>query len=123
MLIIGIIGGLSTIDWLFNGNFAFWGFWVICFIGIGIILLFLAQRDNQVKSHKEILKVQYSNKPASQKLKSSDSYLHLKYHTIVVINSIKEHASKIDHLYIKIILTTIVVLLLIITIELNDKLS
>lgn len=116
MLAIGIIGGLSTIEMIFNGNLAIWIILVVCFCGIGIISLSASNGVNNIKSEAINTKRDSSNSP-----KSVNN--HILHYGKRLYYSIKEQIVRIDHLYFKVILTIIAVLLLIIAIELNDKLS
>lgn len=116
MLAIGIIGGLSTIEMIFNGNLAIWIILVVCFCGIGIISLSASNGVNNIKSEAINTKRDSSNSP-----KSVNN--HILHYGKRLYYSIKEQVVRIDHLYFKVILTIIAVLLLIIAIELNDKLS
>lgn len=116
MLAIGIIGGLSTIEMIFNGNLAIWIILVVCFCGIGIISLSASNGVNNIKSEAINTKRDSSNSP-----KSGNN--HILHYGKRLYYSIKEQIVRIDHLYFKVILTIIAVLLLIIAIELNDKLS
>ena len=116
MLAIGMIGGLSTIEMIFNGNLAIWIILVVCFCGIGIISLSASNGVNNIKSEAINTKRDSSNSP-----KSVNN--HILYYSKRLYYSIKEQIVRIDYLYFKVILTIIAVLLLIIAIELNDKLS
>lgn len=116
MLAIGIIGGLSTIEMIFNGNLAIWIILVVCFCSIGMISLSASNEVNNVGS-KEI----YAERDSSKSHKSTDN--HILHCGKRIYYSIKKQIVRIDYLYIKVILTIIAVLLLIIAIELNDKLS
>lgn len=116
MLAIGIIGGLSTIEMIFNGNLAIWIILVVCFCGIGIISLSASNGVNNIKSEAINTKRDSSNSPKSV-------INHILHYGKRLYYSIKEQIVRIDHLYFKVILTIIAVLLLIIAIELNDKLS
>lgn len=116
ILAIGIIGGLSTIEMIFNGNLAIWIILVVCFCGIGIISLSASNGVNNIESEALNTERDSSNSP-----KIVDN--HILHYGKRLYYSIKEQIVKIDHLYFKVILTIIAVLLLIIAIELNDKLS
>lgn len=116
MLAIGIIGGLSTIEMIFNGNLAIWIILVVCFCGIGIISLSASNGVNNIKSEAINTKRDSSNSS-----KARDN--HIQYYCKRFYYSIMGQMVKIDYLYFKVILTIIAVLLLIIAIELNDKLS
>lgn len=116
MLAIGIIGGLSTIEMIFNGNLAIWIILVVCFCGIGIISLSASNGVNNIKSEAINTK-----RDSSNSAKSVNN--HILHYGKRLYYSIKEQIVRIDHLYFKVILTIITVLLLIIAIELNDKLS
>ncbi len=116
MLAIGIIGGLSTIEMIFNGNLAIWIILVVCYCSIGIISLSASNGVNNIKSEAINTKRDSSNSP-----KSVNN--HILHYGKRLYYSIKEQIVRIDHLYFKVILTIIAVLLLIIAIELNDKLS
>lgn len=116
MLAIGIIGGLSTIEMIFNGNFAIWIILVVCFCGIGIISLSASNGVNNNKS--EAISTE---RDSSNSSKAADN--HILHYGKSFYCSIREQMVKIDYLYFKVILTIIAVLLLIIAIELNDKLS
>lgn len=116
MLAIGIIGGLSTIEMIFNGNLAIWIILVVCFCGIGIISLSASNGVNNIESEALNTERDSSNSP-----KTVDN--HILHYGKRLYYSIKEQVVRIDYLYFKVILTIIAVLLLIIAIELNDKLS
>lgn len=116
MLAIGIIGGLSTIEMIFNGNLAIWIILVVCFCGIGIISLSASNGVNNIESEALNTERDSSNSP-----KIEDN--HILHYGKRLYYSIKEQVIRIDYLYFKVILTIIAVLLLIIAIELNDKLS
>lgn len=116
MLAIGIIGGLSTIEMIFNGNLAIWIILVVCFCGIGIISLSASNGVNNIESEALNTERYSSNSP-----KTVDN--HILHYGKRLYYSIKEQVVRIDYLYFKVILTIIAVLLLIIAIELNDKLS
>ena len=116
MLAIGIIGGLSTIEMIFNGNLARWIILVVCFCGIGIISLSASNGVNNIESEALNTERDSSNSP-----KIVDN--HILHYGKRLYYSIKEQVVRIDYLYFKVLLTIIAVLLLIIAIELNDKLS
>lgn len=116
MLAIGIIGGLSTIDMVFNGNLAIWILLVVCFCGIGIISLSASNGVNNIES--EALKTE---RDSSNSPKTVDN--RILHYGKRLYYSIKEQIVRIDYLYFKVILTIIAVLLMILAIELNDKLS
>ena len=116
MLAIGIIGGLSTIEMIFNGNLAIWIILVVCFCGIGIISLSASNGVNNIGSEALNTERDSSNSP-----KIVDN--HILHYGKRLYYSIKEQVVRIDYLYFKVLLTIIAVLLLIIAIELNDKLS
>ena len=116
MLAIGIIGGLSTIEMIFNGNLAIWIILVVCFCGIGIISLSASNGVNNIESEALNTERDSSNSP-----KIVDN--HILHYGKRLYYSIKEQVVRIDYLYFKVLLTIIAVLLLIIAIELNDKLS
>ena len=116
MLAIGIIGGLSTIEMIFNGNLAIWIILVVCFCGIGIISLSASNGVNNIESEALNTERDSSNSP-----KIVDN--HILHYGKRLYYSIKEQVVRIDYLYFKVLLTIIAVLLLIIEIELNDKLS
>lgn len=116
MLAIGIIGGLSTIEMIFNGNLAIWIILVVCFCGIGIISLSVSNGVNNIESEALNTERDSSNSP-----KIVDN--HILHYGKRLYYSIKEQVARIDYLYFKVLLTIIAVLLLIIAIELNDKLS
>lgn len=116
MLAIGIIGGLSTIEMIFNGNLAIWIILVVCFCGIGIISLSASNGVNNIESEALNTERDSSNSP-----KIVDN--HILHYSKRLYYSIKEQVVRIDYLYFKVLLTIIAVLLLIIAIELNDKLS
>ena len=116
MLAIGIIGGLSTIEMIFNGNLAIWIILVVCFCGIGIISLSAWNGVNNIESEALNTERYSSNSP-----KIVDN--HILHYGKRLYYSIKEQVVRIDYLYFKVLLTIIAVLLLIIAIELNDKLS
>ena len=116
MLAIGIIGGLSTIEMIFNGNLAIWIILVVCFCGIGIISLSASNGENNIESEALNTERDSSNSP-----KIVDN--HILHYGKRLYYSIKEQVVRIDYLYFKVLLTIIAVLLLIIAIELNDKLS
>ena len=116
MLAIGIIGGLSTIEMIFNGNLAIWIILVVCFCGIGIISLSASNGVNNIESQALNTERDSSNSP-----KIVDN--HILHYGKRLYYSIKEQVVRIDYLYFKVLLTIIAVLLLIIAIELNDKLS
>lgn len=120
MLAIGIIGGLSTIDMIFNGNLAIWIILVICFCGIGSISLSASKGVSNVEAEVEI-----NPKSTEEVIRSTSkkAYNHILHYGKRGYDSIKEQIVKIDYLYFKVILTIIAVLLLIIAVELNDKLS
>ena len=103
MLAIGIIGGLSTIEMIFNGNLAIWIILVVCFCGIGIISLSASNGVNNIESEALNTERDSSNSP-----KIVDN--HILHYGKRLYYSIKEQV-------------VIAVLLLIIAIELNDKLS
>ena len=116
MLAIGIIGGLSTIEMIFNGNLAIWIILVVCFCGIGIISLSASNGVNNIESEALNTERDSSNSP-----KIVDN--HILHYGKRLYYSIKEQVVRIDYLYFKVLLTIVAVLLLIIAIELNDKLS
>lgn len=116
MLAIGIIGGLSTIDMVFNGNLSIWIILVVCFCGIGIISLSASNGVNNIE-----LEALNTERDSSNSPKTVDN--HILHYGKKLYYSIKEQVVRIDYLYFKVILTIIAVLLLIIVIELNDKLS
>lgn len=116
MLAIGIIGGLSTIDMVFNGNLTIWILLVVCFCGIGIISLSASNGVNNIE-----LEALNTERDSSNSPKTVDN--HILHYGKRLHYSIKEQVVRIDYLYFKVILTIIAVLLLIIAIELNDKLS
>lgn len=116
MLAIGIIGGLSTIDMVFNGNLTIWILLVVCFCGIGIISLSTSNGVNNIE-----LEALNTERDSSNSPKTVDN--HILHYGKRLYYSIKEQVVRIDYLYFKVILTIIAVLLLIIAIELNDKLS
>ena len=116
MLAIGIIGGLSTIEMIFNGNLAIWIILVVCFCGIGIISLSASNGVNNIESEALNTERDSSNSP-----KIVDN--NILHYGKRLYYSIKEQVVRIDYLYFKVLLTIIAVLLLIIAIELNDKLS
>ena len=116
MLAIGIIGGLSTIEMIFNGNLAIWIILVVCFCGIGIISLSASNGVNNIESEALNTERDSSNSP-----KIVDN--HILHYGKRLYYSIKEQVVRIDYLYFKVLLTIIAVLLWIIAIELNDKLS
>ena len=116
ILAIGIIGGLSTIEMIFNGNLAIWIILVVCFCGIGIISLSASNGVNNIESEALNTERDSSNSP-----KIVDN--HILHYGKRLYYSIKEQVVRIDYLYFKVLLTIIAVLLLIIAIELNDKLS
>ena len=116
MLAIGIIGGLSTIEMIFNGNLAIWIILVVCFCGIGIISLSASNGVNNIESEALNTERDSSNSP-----KIVDN--HILHYGKRLYYSIKEQVVRIDYLYFKVLLTIIAVLLLIIAIERNDKLS
>lgn len=119
MLAIGIIGGLSTIDMVFNGNLLIWIILVVCFCSIGSISLSASKGMRNVESEEK-------NPKSTEKAichtprKTYDFILHYGKRAYSLI---KEQVVKVDHLYFKVVLTIIAVLLLIIAVELNDKLS
>lgn len=119
MLAIGIIGGLSNIDMTFNGNLAIWIILVICFCGIGSISLSASKGMKNVESEG------INSKSTENAIRHTPkkTYNHILHYVKRVYSSIKEQVVKIDHLYFKVILTIIAVLLLIIAVEINDKLS
>lgn len=116
MLAIGIIGGLSTIEMIFNGNLAIWIVLVICFCGIGIMSLSASNGMNNKES--EAISTE---RDSSNSSKAMDN--HILHYGKRFYYSMKEQIVRIDYLYFKVILTIIAMLLLIIAIELNDKLS
>ena len=116
MLAIGIIGGLSTIDMVFNGNLTIWILLVVCFCGIGIISLSASNGVNNIE-----LEALNTERDSSNSPKTVDN--HILHYGKRLYYSIKEQVVRIDYLYFKVILTIIAVFLLIIAIELNDKLS
>lgn len=116
MLAIGIIGGLSTIGMIFNGNLVIWIVLVVCFCGIGIISLSASNEVNNVGSE-----VIYAKRNSCKSYKKT--YNHILQCSKRAYYSIREQMVRVDYLYFKAILTIIAVLLLIIAIELNDKLS
>ncbi|MDE7153655.1 MAG: hypothetical protein K2O00_04315 [Muribaculaceae bacterium] len=116
MLTIGIIGGLSTIGMIFNGNLVIWILLVVCLCGIGIISLSASNEVNKVGSE-----VIYAKRDCRKSYK--ETYNHILQWSKIAYYSIREQMIRIDYLYFKVILTIIAVLLLIIAIELNDKLS
>ena len=116
MLAIGIIGGLSTIEMIFNGNLAIWIILVVCFCGIGIISLSASNGVNNIESEALNTERDSSNSPKIV-------HNHILHYGKRLYYSIKEQVVRIDYLYFKVLLTIIAVLLLIIAIELNDKLS
>ena len=63
MLAIGIIGGLSTIEMIFNGNLAIWIILVVCFCGIGIISLSASNGVNNIESEALNTERDSSNSP------------------------------------------------------------
>lgn len=117
MLAIGIIGGLSTIEMIFNGNLAIWIILVVCFCGIGIISLSASNGVNN-KDSVEVDAESYRIHD-SQKVKTNKTQVYNARNVMLFFNSIREYAATMQHLYIKMILTIIAILLGIIALELN----
>lgn len=120
MLGIGIIGGLSTIEMMFSGNAAIWIILVVCFCGIGVICL-SASKGQQVNT--EFSDVENAEISGIHIQSSANKYTDLKHHSKEIYNSIRAQVVKIDHLYLKVILTIIAIMLIIIAVELNQHLS
>ncbi len=122
LLAIGLIGGLSTIDMIFNGNLTIWIILVICFCGIGVICLsaskgikYTANFDLESQSSDMIIfaekkEVQHLRKQA--KIKICESFLF-----------ILDRLKNTNLLYIKFILTVIAIALIVIAVELCNHLS
>lgn len=121
ILAIGIIGGLSTIGMIFNGNIAIWIILVISFCGIGIISLSVSNVVKVNNAESEEINTDNTERNISKSTNSTDK--RISYYTTRLYYLIKEQMVRIDQLYFKVILTIIAILLLIIAVELNDKLS
>lgn len=114
MLYIGIIGGLLSIDLVFDGAFIYWIIVVIFFCGLGEISLALSRKETR-----EAIAVKCSKAKSTVIQKGNLCMQHLKHYAKTALNYLREQTAKTDHLYFKIILTAIAIFSLIIAVKLN----
>lgn len=125
MLTIGIIGGLSTIDMIFNGNLAIWILLVICLCGIGGICLSASKGIKYTADFDlESVKAQSSDMII---ISQKSEVQHLRKQTKIKICDfylfILDRLKNTNLLYIKFILTVIAIALIVIAVELSTHLS
>lgn len=122
MLAIGIIGGLSTINFISNATSAIWLILVVCFCVIGVNSLSSSKQMRNAKSE-TVIAENSEKRPASSKFSKKALIKTIKIYGKRVYGFIKNIIAQTDNFYLKFILTVIAVLLLIIAVEINDKLS
>lgn len=119
VLFIGIIGGISTIEWAINGNFAFWLVMVICFCGIGSISITASKNMND-KPEKEVSIENEIERHTKKHNTFKIMFYKIKDASSLIYHSMIGWIISIENFYIKFILTIIAITLVVIVIEFNE---
>lgn len=117
LLAIGIVGGVSNINMLSNGNSVFWVISFILFCGIGVFALSVSKRIN---NKTELKKDKIERKKPKGHHRISRFYILFKNYSKKAYTFFKDKISKTENFYLKAILTIIALLLLIISVEIHD---